>query len=581
MIPLDVVLNSISEGFALLDSDFRIVDMNPEALRLIGRKREELVGKTHWEAFPGSESSELGRLYKSAMHERHTVEQEHHYAWDDQRFSWLNMRANPVEGGGLAIFFRDVSERHANEERLRQSVARFKAAVDATQGVVWTNDASGRMVGEQPGWAKLTGQSFEDYQGYGWSNAVHPDDSQPTVDSWNAAVAARTPFKFEHRLIKHDGTWRRFSISAIPILDNQGEIHEWVGVHNDITEADEARLQLARNAKTFEALVRNNPFGIYVVDAQFRLLHISHGAKKVFSTIESPLGRDLADILRLIWNEPFATEAINRFKTTLETGEPYVSLSTIESRADIDVTEAYDWRIERIALPDGTDGVVCYFYDLSERMKLEDDLRQALDQKDLLTREIEHRVQNSLSIVAGILRMQQSTVEGGEAKEALAAASLRVLAIGRIHKQLYKGNDVRIVEFGQYLRQLCLDVELTLGRSSLSFVVKADIVELEVDVAVPLGIVANELLTNACKHCDGGSDQRVSVMLTTHKGIMTLTIANTGPGMPADFSPNVNTGLGLKVIKNLIRQIDGTLVYPNAGHEARFEISVPLRSNSS
>ena len=576
---LDAVLDSIREGFTLLDADFRIVEVNAQALRLDGRQREDLIGKTHWEAFPGSETSTLGQLYQTAIRNRRIVALEHFYEWEDGRGLWLDMRAYPVDGGGLAIFVRDISERHSSDQRLRESEARFRGAIDAIKGVLWTNDADGRMTGEQPGWAKLTGQSFLDYQGYGWSNAVYPDDAQPTIEAWKAAVAARAPFKFEHRVKRHDGEWRRFDINAIPVLDDQGRIREWVGVHNDITQATEARLQLARNAASFEALLRNNPFGICVVDGSFRLLHISEGANSVFSSLENPIGRDFAEILHLIWTEPFASDAIARFRKTLATGEPYVSRSTIQQRADIGVVEAYDWRIDRITLPDGKDGVVCYFYDFSERMKLEDALRQALDDKDLLAREIEHRVQNSLSIVASLLRMQSSSASNIDTKDALEAASLRVLAIGRVHRQLYKGQNVGVVEFGQYLRQLCQDIEQTLGRGNLSFDLETDAIHIPVDTAVPLGVISNELLTNACKYGDPATDQRVMVNLDAQASGLTLTITNTGPGMPADFSPTAKSGLGLQVIEALVRQIGGTVVYPSAGSEARFEISIPVRDD--
>ncbi|MBC7499771.1 MAG: response regulator [Herminiimonas sp.] len=125
----------------------------------------------------------------------------------------------------------------AGKSALRSSEARFRAAVAAVEGILWTNDADGRMTGEQPGWGRLTGQSEVQYRGYGWANAVHPDDAGPTVDAWNAAVARRRPFVFEHRVRTASGQWRLFSIRAVPVLNQESVIEEWVGVHTDITDA--------------------------------------------------------------------------------------------------------------------------------------------------------------------------------------------------------------------------------------------------------------------------------------------------------------------------------------------------------
>lgn len=134
--------------------------------------------------------------------------------------------------------------------------------------------------------------------------------------------------------------------------------------------------QLRSAHDTFRHLVEHSPFGVYVVDADFRLVHVSAGAQPVFAGVRPLLGRDLAEVLRIVWPEPFATEAIGHFHRTLATGEPYHAPSTVERRHDIDETEAYDWKLERLGLPDGRLGVVCHFYDLSERLRYENALRE-------------------------------------------------------------------------------------------------------------------------------------------------------------------------------------------------------------
>ncbi len=130
------------------------------------------------------------------------------------------------------------------QARLAASEARFRAAVQAVSGVLWTNDAEGRMVGPQPGWAAITGQSFEEYQGFGWADAVHPDDSAPSIAAWNETVAERKTFIFEHRVRAREGGYRHYAIRAVPVLNRDGSIREWVGVHTDITAQREAEAEL-------------------------------------------------------------------------------------------------------------------------------------------------------------------------------------------------------------------------------------------------------------------------------------------------------------------------------------------------
>ena len=148
----------------------------------------------------------------------------------------------------------EAMERSRTEAALRQSEQRFRAAISAT-GVLWTNDAEGRMVGDQPAWAALTGQTPEEYQGYGWAAAVHPDDAQLSIDAWNAAVSAKATFVFEHRVKTRSGEYRTFTIRAVPVVGRDQEIVEWVGVHIDITEQRFAEARLRRLNESLEAEV--------------------------------------------------------------------------------------------------------------------------------------------------------------------------------------------------------------------------------------------------------------------------------------------------------------------------------------
>jgi PAS domain S-box-containing protein len=136
--------------------------------------------------------------------------------------------------------------RHANVElatsqrALSASESRFRAAVEAMSDIMWTNTPDGRMEGDQPGWCGFTGQTPAACRGFGWADAVHPDEAALTIGAWRDAVAERRPFVFEHRLRRRDGVWRLFAIRAVPVLDQAGAVTEWVGVHTDITEAREA-----------------------------------------------------------------------------------------------------------------------------------------------------------------------------------------------------------------------------------------------------------------------------------------------------------------------------------------------------
>jgi PAS domain S-box-containing protein len=128
---------------------------------------------------------------------------------------------------------------------------------------------------------------------------------------------------------------------------------------------------------TYFKLIQDAPFGVYLVDGAFRLAQVSRGAQQVFANVRPLLGRDFEEVLHKIWPAPFADEAVAIFRHTLATGEPYHSPDTTEQRADVDIVESYDWQIERVTLPDGSFGVVCYFYDMTPHRRAEAALRES------------------------------------------------------------------------------------------------------------------------------------------------------------------------------------------------------------
>jgi PAS domain S-box-containing protein len=136
---------------------------------------------------------------------------------------------------------------------------RFQALVRLTSQVIWTTSPEGTFDEAQPGWAALTGQCFDEYQGSGWSAAVHPDDAQPTIDEWNRCIADRRPFLFEHRVRRHDGLYRTCTINAAPVFNDDGSIREWVGIHHDITERRQQESEIRAQETEFRFLTESLP----------------------------------------------------------------------------------------------------------------------------------------------------------------------------------------------------------------------------------------------------------------------------------------------------------------------------------
>ncbi len=158
-------------------------------------------------------------------------------------------------------------------------------------------------------------------------------------------------------------------------------VHEATEISRTLSATSETlaarTAELSRANDTFENLVTHAPFGVYVVNSEFRIVQISRGATSAFTNIQPLLGRDLAEVMRAVWPEKFAEEAIGKFRQTLATGEHYHQSSLEETRLDTGNDEAYDWQIERVVLSDGKYGVVCYFYDYTALKQAENAKRES------------------------------------------------------------------------------------------------------------------------------------------------------------------------------------------------------------
>ena len=252
------VLEGMWEGFALLDRDFRILDVNSRGLLLDGRRKEELTGRSHWEAYPGTETDEIGRLYRKAMSERVPVALEHAYRWPDGREAWLDMRAFPVPEG-LAIFYRDITDRKRAEESLRESEDRFRNMADHAPVKMWVTDETGVCTYLNRLWHDFTGQTPEEALGMGWLDAVHPEDRARTKQAFLEALARREAVRLEYRLRRADGAYRWMIDAAAPRFDAGGGLLGYMGSVVDIDERREAEDEARRRSEELAAVLDAAP----------------------------------------------------------------------------------------------------------------------------------------------------------------------------------------------------------------------------------------------------------------------------------------------------------------------------------
>ncbi|KQZ39643.1 hypothetical protein ASD58_04420 [Duganella sp. Root1480D1] len=262
----ELILHAIDEGFVLLDRDFRIQRINDEALRIDGRPREAFIGKTHWEAWPGSEQLPIADAYRKAMRQRMPAAIEQVYQHNGQDM-WLEARAFPVEDG-LAIFYRNITARKQAESTIRESEAKFRTIADAMPQIVWSARPDGFHDYFNHQWYDYTGVPEDLAFGDAWSGLFYADDVPLMESRWQHSLATGEPYEVEFRLRHRSGEYRWALARALPVRDEHGEIVRWMGTSTDIHESMAMRAALRDTQTRLESALNAAEIGTWTWDIQ-------------------------------------------------------------------------------------------------------------------------------------------------------------------------------------------------------------------------------------------------------------------------------------------------------------------------
>ncbi len=253
------LINQAAAGICQTDARGRILLANRRYCELLDRNEVGVLEQTLQAQTHPEDRAVLERHLDTLRERGDSFKLDQRFLRPDGSVVWVSLHGSPLQSEigqelSVSLVVVDLTQRKQAEAALHLSNQRFRNAVEAVQGVVWTTNAQGHLLGEQLAWSTLTGQSYAQYQQDGWADALHPEDSSRTLRRWRLAVQQQVDFHDEHRLRCRDGQWRTFSVRALPVREN-GVVCEWVGVHTDVSEIRMAEHRLRRLAELLEQRV--------------------------------------------------------------------------------------------------------------------------------------------------------------------------------------------------------------------------------------------------------------------------------------------------------------------------------------
>ena len=220
-------------------------------------------------------------------------------------------------------------------------------------------------------------------------------------------------------------------------------------------------------------------------------------------------------------------------------------------------------------------GYIGTVHDITGMKQINQELVKSLEEKELMLKEIHHRVKNNLQVVSSLLRMQSETVTDKSAIEHLKISEQRVKSMALIHQQLYKTQDLSRINFRDYVNELCMYLyyAYTISAGKVNLSVDVNDINFGIDTALPCGLIINELITNSLKHAfPGDMTGKVEIKLFKNAACKNvLTIKDNGIGMKKDFDADKSGTLGMKLVNTLSEQLEAEL---EIIHEGGLEVKI-------
>jgi two-component sensor histidine kinase len=216
--------------------------------------------------------------------------------------------------------------------------------------------------------------------------------------------------------------------------------------------------------------------------------------------------------------------------------------------------------------------------EMSIRERKECELEAALEDKEVLLKEIHHRVKNNLQIISSLLSLQSGGMTDPKALAQFRDSQSRIRSMALIHEQLYRSEDLSRIDFGTYLQALSEQLTQSYAPpgNGIGLQLNIDSILLDIDTAVPCGLLVSELVSNALKHAfPDGRGGKINIDMTVHdEGRIRLVVRDNGIGISDDLANRKTTSLGLQLVKSLTRQLRGTLQV-DSSPETKFSIDFP------
>lgn len=438
-------------------------------------------------------------------------------------------------------------QRRKAEKLLNETKDRLSLITDNMLDIIGFIDNDGKVQYISPSYKKVLGKDPEHLRGKLPFSSIHPDDLENAVSEFQKNVTTKSSVQFQFRIKHANGKYIWAELNSNAISDEKGNTLGSVFSIRDINERKKVEEE------------RNRIFN-YSID-QLCVADFNCNFKELNPSWEKTLGWSKEELISksyLNFVHPDDIESTRKAAESLSNGQKVISFDNRYKCKD----GKYKW-LSWNAYPLVDQKLIfAVARDVTHLKKAEKDLKMSLEEKEMLLKEIHHRVKNNLMVISSLLNLQSRYIKDPEALDVFKESQNRAKSMALIHERLYRSTDLKKIDFGDYIRTLATDLFRTYATDTSKIQLKMNVedIQLDINTAIPLGLIVNELISNALKYAfPNDIEGSIVIDFHSHNNILTIKVKDNGIGFPENLDYKNTESLGLQLVNTLTKQIDGEI----------------------
>ena len=549
------------DGIVTADLKGFITSCNTAFFQLSGFSEDEIIGK-HFTQLPTLRAKDMPaymKLFASLISGKRTKPVEFVWVHKDGTLRLGEVKASVLKKGrrvtGLQTVLRDITERRQAEEALKESEEKYRTLFEGSRDAIIISSRDGTFMDVNQSALNLFGYTRNEIANLHiqdlftdpseWHNLQKEVDLTGYVRDYEVKMRTRNGSIMD--CLFTSSVWR-----------SNDEILGYHDIIRDITERTKMEKALRESEELFRNIFENTVIGLYRTTPSGQILMANPTLVHMlgYTSFEELAQRNLED-------EGFELEySRQKFKERMEQDGEIIGLESHWVKRD---GTSLFVRENARAVRDDRGHIVYYegtVEDVTDRKKAEEKLKASLQEKEVLLREIHHRVKNNLQVILSLLNLQATYVKDNLYKEMLKESRNRIRSMALIHERLYHSENVASINSREYIRKLVYEVAQSYGMcdDKISFILDVEDISLGIDAAIPCGLIINELVSNSLKHAFGDGNGEITVGLHSVNGSIELTVKDNGVGLPDNINIKDCESLGLRLVTILAEdQLEGTI----------------------